>query len=529
MNNNLSRRNFLTKVGSLAGATYPAMMALGMLKAAPVHALNLQGSNKGKKVTILGAGLSGMATAYELTKLGYQCTILEARERAGGRVFTVRNNSLHEEITNGKATANFDQGQYFNAGPSRIPHHHLVTLHYCKELGVPLQVYNNVNDSAYFFSEGIGPISNQKIRKREIHNDMRGYMAELLTKAIDQKGLDTNLTKEDGEKFLEYLRAEGGLDLDDLYKASARRGYTEAPGYGEKVGKIADPHKLAHIINSGLANPDFYNVAEYAYELQMTMFQAIGGNDMIAKAFEKKVGHLIQYNAEVSAIKNTTEGVKIWYTDKAGTHQLESDFCICTIPLPVLSNIEHNFSSDTSRAIDKIAYIKAGKIGMQFKRRFWEEDEMIYGGITYTNNAIYQIFYPSNDYLSTKGMLIGYYNFNEKAKIMGELSYKEREKVAFEKGLLIHPQYEKDYDKKSFSVSWHKTKYTEGGWGIYSEEERHSYYKSLLKPDKQVYFAGEHLTYLNGWMAGALESARSVTTALHARINEQSTVYKTVQ
>ena len=482
-----------------------------------------------KKIIVLGSGLTGMASAYELTKMGYQCTILEARNRAGGRVFSVRKGSVNEETTNGKAVADFDEGMYFNAGPSRIPHHHLLTLHYCKELGVSLEVYNNINEAAYYFSEGSGPLSNRKIRKKEIHNDMRGYMSELLAKAIDKKQLDTELTKEDGEKFLEYLRAEGGLDIDDLYKASSRRGFLEPPGAGEKVGKIAEPYKLADIISSGLANPDFYNVGEYAIELQMVMMQAVGGNDVIAKAFEKKVGHLIKFDAEVTSIKNITEGAKVTYKDKTGTHELQADYCICTIPLQVLSDIDHNFSSDVSRSIDKIAYIAAGKIGMQFKRRFWEEDEMIYGGITYTNNILYQVFYPSNGYLSKKGLLLGYYNFNDRAREVGEMSYADREKLAYEKGMLIHPQYKDDFDKKSFSVSWQKTRYTRGGWAIYSDEERQTLYKKLLAPDKHVYFAGEHMTYLNGWMAGALESARSTVTALHARVNEQNVAYDTVK
>lgn len=505
------------------------MLALGMLKAAPAHPMKLQGLSGGKKIVILGAGLSGLAAAYELSKLGYNCTILEARSRAGGRVFTVRDGATNEETANGKAIAGFDAGLYFNAGPSRIPHHHALTLHYCKELGVPLQVYNHINDSAYFFSEGKGALSNKKIRKREVHNDMRGYMAELLHKAIDAKALDAGLTKEDGETFLEFLRAEGGLDIDHLYKVSSRRGYVESPGAGERFGKLAEPHRLADILSSGLASPEFYGVAEYAYELQMTLFQAEGGNDKITDAFQKKVGGQIKYNAEVTSIQNKPAGVQITYKNNDGLHMLEGDFCICTIPLPVLSNVDHNFSSDVSRAIDKTVYISTGKIGLQFKRRFWEEDEMIYGGITYTNNLLYQIFYPSNDYLSRKGLLLGYYNFNDRAKTVGDLSYADREKLAFEKGALIHPQYKEEYEGKAFSVSWHKTKYSLGGWAIYSEEERHGLYKKLLAPDKFTYFAGEHLTYLNGWMAGALESARSVVTALHARVTDQRVAYPTVQ
>ena len=521
----ISRRDFLSKSGLLASASYPAMIALGLLKSAPAHAFNLEKKGNGKKVIILGAGLAGLASAYELTKLGYECTILEARERTGGRCWSIRNGSSHSEQDKPSVSAKFDEGLYFNAGPSRIPHNHELTLHYCKELGVPIQVYNNVNESTYFFAEGKGALSNKKVRNREIHNDIRGYMAEMLSKTMDSN-LDSALTKEDGQKIIEYLMAEGGLDVDKLYKASARRGYIESPGAGNKPGLISDPYKLADIIKSGLMDPDFYNVAEYTYELQMTMFQAVGGMDKIAQAFEKKVASMLKLNAEVLSINNTTDGVKIIYKDKSGEHELQGDMCICTLPLPVLSYVKNNFSSDVNRAIDFIEYNKTGKIGLQFKRRFWEEDEHIYGGITHTNNELTQIFYPSYDYLSKKGILIGYYNFNEKAAQVGELSYADREKLALQKGKLIHPQYDKEFES-SLSVSWHKTKYSMGGWAVYSSETRKNSYPAMLKPDGNVYFAGEHLTYLNAWMAGALESARSVVTEIHARTTESRLKYPT--
>ncbi|WP_205771756.1 flavin monoamine oxidase family protein [Mucilaginibacter terrenus] len=525
---NLTRRNFLSKGAMLAGGAYPAMMALGMLKSAPAYSFDLPGSGNGKHIIILGGGLAGMASAYELTKLGYKCTILEARDRAGGRCWSVRNGSTNQETGRPAITAKFDDGLYFNAGPSRIPHHHELTLHYCKELGVPIQVYNNVNEGAYYFAEGKGPLSNKKIRAREVHNDVRGYMAELLSKSIDNGALDAALTKEDTQKVLEYLAAEGGLDIDKLYKASARRGYAESPGAGNLPGKIGEAHKLADFIQSGLLDPDFYNVAEYTYELQMTMFQAVGGMDMIAKALQKQVSASLKLGAEVTNITNLSEGVRVTYKDAVGEHQLQGDICICTIPLPVLSNINNNFSGEVSRAIDYITYNQTGKIGLQFKRRFWEEDDHIYGGITHTNNDLTQIFYPSYDYLGKKGILIGYYNFNEKAQRTGELSYADREKLALEKGRLIHPQYDAEFER-SFSVSWHKTRYNMGGWAVYSGETRKNQYPALLKPDGNVYFAGEHLTYLNAWMAGAFESARSVVSSIHGRVTGQQLVYPTTK
>ncbi|MDF2192630.1 flavin monoamine oxidase family protein [Paraflavitalea sp. CAU 1676] len=523
--NQLTRRKFLQHSSRLAGGAYPAMMALGLLKDAPAHAFELTGdAPKGEHIIILGAGLAGLTAAYELQKLGYRCTILEARNRAGGRCWSVRKGSVQQETGNSDQQAQFDEGLYFNAGPSRIPHHHQISLHYCKELNVPLQVYNNVNESAYYFSEGKGPLSNKKVRVREVHNDVRGYLSELLAKAVDSQQVDAALTKEDAQKVVEYLRAEGGLDIDKLYKASARRGYIEAPGAGEKAGRIGEPHTLANIVRSGLLDPDFYNVAEYTYELQMTMFQAVGGMDKIAQAFEKKLTTPIRYQAEVTAIRNTENGVQVNYTTAAGKQSIQGDYCICTIPLPVLSNIEHNFSSGVSRAIDYANYIKTGKIGLQFKRRFWEEDEHIFGGITHTNNELTQLFYPSNDYLGKKGILIGYYNFNEKARQVGDLAPAQRLQLALQKGKLIHPQYDNEFEN-ALSVSWHKTRYNMGGWAVYSSEERQTNYKALLVPDKRTYFAGEHTTYLNSWMAGAFESARVATTAIHGRITDQRLTY----
>ena len=500
------------------------MMAMGLLPAAPAYRFAPEGSGNGATVLILGAGLSGMAAAYELNKLGYRCTILEARERAGGRCWSIRKGSVNTETGLGVHSAGFDEGQYFNAGPSRIPHHHGLTLHYCKELKVPIQVYNNVNENAYYFAEGKGPLSNRKVRVREVHNDMRGWMAELLAKGMDGGKIDAGMSKEDTLKVIEYLRAEGGLDIDKLYKASARRGYIESPGPGDREGKIGEPLTLLAMLQSGLLDPDFYNVAEYTYELQGTLFQAVGGMDRIAAAFEREVGSMIRYKAVVSSIKNKEGGVEVVYRDAAGEKQVRADLCICTIPLPVLSNIDTNFSSDVSRAIDSVVYMSTGKIGLQFKRRFWEEDEGIYGGITHTNNQLTQIFYPSYDYLSGRGILIGYYNFNEKAIATGNLSYQQREQLALDKGSLIHPQYRQEFET-SFSVSWHKTQYNLGGWALYSTEERQSLYKPLLQPDGQVYFAGEHMTYLNAWMAGALESARSVVAALHSRVTGQRFSY----
>lgn len=511
----LSRRDFLTRTALLSGSLYPAMYGLGMLQPARAKPLHLPKHAKKAKVAILGGGLAGLTAAYELNKLGYSCTILEARERSGGRCWSIRKGSKNREKGFSEQTANFSEGLYFNAGPSRIPHHHEITLNYCRALGVPLEVYNNINENAYYFSEGNGKLANRPIRIREVRYDLRGHLNELLAKAIDSQALDLPFSTEDGEKLHEFLRAEGALNPQNQYRGSSRRGYRLPPG--SRAGEIDPPYAFTELLEAGLLEPDFYNLAEYTYELQMSMFQAVGGMEAIAEALTQHVKPDLKLGAQITEIRNQDEQVSIFYTDASGPQLLEADYAICSLPLPVLSNLKHNFRPDVSRAIDFVPYIATGKIGLQFSRRFWEEDEQIFGGISHTNNALNQIFYPSNDYLSQKGILIGYYNFTERAEEVGQLSPAEREALALRLGRKIHPQYDDSFES-SFSVSWQHQPFTLGGWALYSEDSRAQLYKHFLQPDGRVYFAGEHTTYLNAWMAGAFASAQRAVTDLHQRV-----------
>lgn len=517
----ISRREFINKTSLVTGSGYAAMLGLGLLKEAPAQPLKLSPlTHTGKKIVILGAGLSGMAAAYELGKLGYECTLLEARGRSGGRVWTVRKNTKETEVNSKEQICEFDEGLYLNAGAARIPHNHQISLNYCKEFGLALEVFTNVNEAAYLYSQGKGPLANKSIPIRQIHSDFRGYTCELLAKAIDQKALDLPMSEEDIDKLIEYLKAEGDLNPDKFYKGSERRGYKNSPGAGSLSGAYTDPYQLREIIYSGFTHPAFQNVGEYTYNQQPVMLQPIGGMDQLPKAFEKRLKDKIIFNAEVKEIRKEGDGAKIIYKDSKGQMQvIKADFCICTIPLPVLKSIENDFSVEHKKAFDAISYMNTGKIGLQFKRRFWEEDDHIFGGITKTNMNITQIFYPSYGYMSQKGVLVGYYHFHQMAAEMGNLPLEAREQKALSEGAKIHPQYPTEYEK-SFSLAWQKIKYSLGGWASYSTQSRQDHYETLLKPDGNLFLAGEHTTYLTAWMAGAFTSARRVTELIHDKVTK---------
>jgi monoamine oxidase len=169
----------------------------------------LSGNPRGARVAVLGAGVSGLVVAYELGKLGYNVTVLEARDRVGGVTVTIRRGGRHTEAGAGGETqvCNFDEGQYFNGGAWRLPNWHTGVLGYCKELGVPLEILINEDESSYFYfeGEGVGPLAGKRVRLREVKADMIGYTCDLMAKAVRQDALDLPLTAEDKERFVSFL------------------------------------------------------------------------------------------------------------------------------------------------------------------------------------------------------------------------------------------------------------------------------------------------------------------------------------
>ncbi len=511
----MTRREFVERSARKGLSAYAILSAWGFIAPAPVKALPQESTRKNKRILILGAGLAGMTAAYELQKLGYSCQILEARDRAGGRVWTIRGGSTETELGGETQTAQFAPGHYLNAGAARIPHHHEVSLHYCRELHVPLEVFVNANEASFCYASGTK--TGKRVRMREYHTDMRGYVTELLAKAIQSEALDQNLEKEDADQLLAYLKAEGELNSQFQYRGSERRGYGFSPGASEALDP-SDPWALKDIMDAGFLHPAFANVGEYTYHQQPTLLQPQGGMDQLVQALKKKVGRSIMYRSEVLEIQKDEQKVSLTFRDAAGNVQkAEAEYAICTLPLTQLRKIKNNFSGEVKRTIDFVSYMKTGKIGIQFKRRFWEEDEQIFGGISKTNQDITQIFYPSYGFLGAKGVLKGYYNFHERAERFADLSLSQRIEKALQEGEKIHPQYRQTYEN-AFSLAWHKIPFSEGGWAHYSQKDRKRLYPSLLRPEGSLYFAGEHTTYLNAWMAGAFESARRVVDQMHRRI-----------
>src|SRR5205085_4546800 len=119
---------------------------------------------------------------------------------------------------------------------------------------------------------------------------------------------------------------------------------------------------------------------------------------------------------EVREIRRKRQGVRVAYRDRRGggaTRSIAGDYCVCTIPLPVLATIPADFSTDVRGAITAPTYAKVVKIAFQANRRFWEADDQIYGGISWTEQDITQVWYPSSGFQDRKGVLVGSYIRND--------------------------------------------------------------------------------------------------------------------
>ncbi|MGZ6077017.1 MAG: flavin monoamine oxidase family protein [Myxococcaceae bacterium] len=517
-----TRRQFLAVLGSLAGApaVEGALQALGLQSAhAPPPFTPVPTENaRGRKVLVLGGGLAGMASAYELLKLGYDVTVLEAQDRPGGRCFSVRRGTRVTDVDGETQVCEFDAGQYYNCGPARIPGH-AVTLDYCRELGVPVEVMVNRNPAAYVVTKK-GPLAGRRLRQKEVEGDQDGYIAELLSKAVSAKKLDTELDEADRANLLDYLRSLGWLEKDRHYRGSFHtRGFASQPGAADEIGEVG-----AILSRTGVFGHDLGFRFFYAFDVNQApaMMQVVGGTDGIAHAFARKLGKRLHLSSPVREIAQDGAGVRVRYGPPESLREARAEFAVCALPFTTLRNVTSDFPTEVKAAIAGVYYEAAGKIGLQFGRRFWEEDDRIYGGMSWTDQTITQIMYPSAGLLAPKGVLVGYYAYQKEAAALQAMRHAQRLETALTEGELLHPGYRKHL-QSAFSVAWGKMPWLLGSWAEWGEDDapRPAGYALLCRPMGRVHFAGDALSWNPGWMHGALASARHTVLAIHARASAE--------
>jgi monoamine oxidase len=505
----LTRRALLEGIGAVggAGAAYLAMEAMGLAVPTPAGAENFKlppSSGSGRSVVILGAGIAGLVSAYELRRAGYHVSVLEARDRIGGRAWTIRNGDRIAQIGRKDQRATFDPGLYFNAGPARLPSTHRVILGYARRFGVRLETFVNVNRNAgWDFGGKVQP-------ERRMVEDVRGHLAELLAKAIDQHALDKEIPKGELEMIRQFLVPYGSLDPKGVYVPSGSSGWTvEGGGYAQAPVPLP-PLTLKELAPSPAVTLPY--LFEHIWDMQSTMLQPVGGMDRIAHAIYDQVKPAVRLRSPVTAIRRSGNRVRIEHGP--GQQMTEADYCVCTFGANLLTRIPNDFSSVKNAALKSVNYLPSVKVAFE-SPRFWESDDNIFGGLAWTDRANENVIYPSNDFGARKGVLVAAYvagwTNQDNPQKFAAFSDAERLRVSRESIEALHPGRSKLLTK-GVTVGWGLVPYSEGVGAIWpggpdGNQPRPAEYAELLKPEGPIVFAGEHLSYQGLWQEGAARSA----------------------
>jgi monoamine oxidase len=236
--------------------------------------------------------------------------------------------------------------------------------------------------------------------------------------------------------------------------------------------------------------------------------------DRIAHAIYEQVRPLVRLNTAVSAIRRIGDRVRIEHGP--GKQMTEADYCICTIPMPVLARIPSDFSPAKKAALTSAPYLHSVKLGFEAPR-FWESDDNVFGGLAWTDRLNENVIYPSESFGAARGVIIGSYcagwTHRENPDAFSALSHEERIRISRESIEALHPGRSRQLTKP-VTVAWGLTPYSEGVGALWPDgpragpgATRGAAYAELLRPEGPIVFAGEHLSYQGLWQEGAALSA----------------------
>lgn len=447
---------------------------------------------------------------------------------------------------------------YLNAGPGRIPSNHVNLIALCQEIGVALEPYffqsmSNLMQSQAF--NGGKPVSFAQITF-SLYSEMAAMMYKVTKEGVLLQG-DTGAVTQ--EKLKDLYRVFGDLTPTGEAQATTRLGFSHLPGGWRDAPKTRDPVGLDKILDSGFvgdpnANPELtpgsFLFNNFNTDWQPTLMQPVGGMDRIwqqlllqdvpasalwhkgSRPRQPKVGHLVQLNTKATKLASSGGKVVVGYqTAGHRPQQAEFDFCISTMAPSLLNTIIGDYPvpedfrkglkafSETGYWKDKTPnlWTPAIKVGWQGKDRFWETDDEIYGGISWTTDMIGQIWYPSEDFTAHTGVLTGAYNRGPLAVDYAKLNNGQRVETA-RKGLgLLHPG-KTDQVYRGVSIAWQYMPHQVGGWAsdTASMDSTKDVYRQIttFEKDSRFFCAGDTWSYLPGWQEGSVTSAYCAVNAI---------------
>lgn len=483
----MRRREFLKQIGLVGTATFA--FPLNRIHFAQAR---LARGGVPKRVIIVGAGLAGLSAAYELTKAGHDVTVLEAQTRAGGRVHTLRDE--------------FAEGLYAEAGATRIPDNHHLTLKYSELFGLTLDPFQPPDVPTIYYARGqritlkLGeevawPF---ELTPEERKMGLRGMREKYIYSVFSELGDVT-----DPRWPPEGLKKYDQMDRSDFWRS---RGASEEAIRLLSLGGFDDRAETVSAL---------FMLRNAALHQKFTRYYKIrGGNDLLPKAFATRLAEKIRYNAHVVRIEQNVHGVKAVFLQANSPQTMTADYLVCAVPFTVQRNIEvlPAFSVEKQTAIEQLPYHSVSKIFLQTRKRFWVEEGL--NGFATTDLPIREIWDMTYMQPGARGILQAY-PMSIHSRRVTLMSERERLNFALEQAEKIYPAITENFEGGT-SKCWDADEWARGATAFYKPGQITSLLPHVARPEGRVYFAGEHTSvWIDGWMQGALESGMRVAKEIN--------------
>lgn len=444
---------------------------------------------KDRTVIVIGAGLAGLSAAYDLQRAGWNVTVLEARSRVGGRVYSLRS---------------FSNGLVAEGGGEFIDESHKRMLAYAEQFNLKLGKVGSWQgqdkDWASFDGKS-GPMSDADIWGVNLHDEIDKTwraLAELAQHVPDPNQPQTAREAErlDRQSTADWLNS---LDAHPLAKKDfvqhIRSEYTCEP----------ERHSLLDLAR---------NAAMYYTSLERNMnYRVIGGNDLIPCALAEALTD-VHLNAPVTSISVLPDGVEVTYQQSDSHLTLHSAFAILAIPLTTARLIEFNpplpFAHQSMVA--DLSYGAVTKVLIEYRQRFWEDRG--WNGRLTTDSPIVLTWHATSHVEDPRGILTVYTGGEPGAKLAA-FSDEERTHVAVAEIEKLFPG-SSDLIENTATIAWLNEPYTRASYAALAPGQVTAHWKTLFEPAGRLFFAGEHATPIQGFMEGAVESGQRAARTILA-------------
>lgn len=448
-----NRRNFI----KISGAA-----AIGTLLSA-----NNVFSQKGhKSCVVIGAGFAGLAAAFKLKNAGWKVTILEARSRFGGRVFSHRmaeNPNLICEL-----------------GAEWVGEHHERIIALCKDFGLQLQEHR--------FADSLMQNGRVSSPKTWGLSEASKNKLDKLLKSLDNFS-EAKLHLMDKQDWWTVLKNIGFSD-DEL----RLRDLADSTDFGESIRFV-----------SGYAAAGEYAVSGEFNEMD---YKITGGNSRLVEEFVKRIGtENIKLNTLVKEIIQT-KGI---VTVKTEDEKIIADACICTVPTYSLQKIKFTPELPViqQKAAESLIYARIIKNSVLYDERFWKADDF-----SLVTDATSHYYFHSTQKQTGKQGILTAYAIGDKADVLASQDDKRRMEI-ITRDLIPFNQKAPDLARGIASYAWQRDEFTKGAYALYRPGQWFGVRPHLLKPHGKVLFAGEHLSDdWQGFMEGAIETGEAAAASL---------------